>query len=274
MGFDGMRVLALESRRGEEIAKLIRNHGGDPTVAPSMRERPVDDASEVFSFGQRLFAGEFEMVVLLTGVGTRIMANTLAERFPAGAYADALRKLTVVPRGPKPIAVLREWRVPYQVVVPEPNTWREVLAATENRPERRIAIQEYGRPATELVAGFKARGADVSTVRIYQWDLPEDVRPLREAIRRLDAGEFQVVLLTTSIQIPHLVRVADEMGVDAVSALRRVVVASVGPTTSETLEEFGIAPDFVPSHPKMGFLVKETGEQAGALWRRKKTTSG
>jgi uroporphyrinogen-III synthase len=273
MAFEGMRVLSLESRRGEEIAKLIRNQGGDPTVVPSMREVPVQDSSEVYVFAERLFAGEFDMLVLLTGVGTRQMAATLSKKYPPEAYPNALRRLTVVPRGPKPIAVLREWGVPYQVTVPEPNTWREILQATDGRSERCIAIQEYGRPSPELVEGFRARGAEVSTVRIYQWDLPENVEPLRDAVRRLGRGEFQVAMFTTSIQVPHLLRIADESGIDAVGALRKTVVASVGPTTSETLEEFGITPDLVPSHPKMGFLVKETAEQAAEIWR-KKTTSG
>ncbi len=44
-----------------------------------------------------------------------------------------------------------------------------------------------------------------------------------------------------------------------------MVIASIGPTTTETLEEFGLQPDITPTHPKMGFLVKETAEQAAAI---------
>ena len=54
------------------------------------------------------------------------------------------------------------------------------------------------------------------------------------------------------------------------AALRRMVIASIGPTTTETLEEFGTEPDITPSHPKMGFLVKETAEQASAILERKR----
>jgi uroporphyrinogen-III synthase len=41
------------------------------------------------------------------------------------------------------------------------------------------------------------------------------------------------------------------------SGLRRCRVCSIGPTTTEALEEFGIHPAFEPSHPKMGILVNE-----------------
>jgi len=75
-----------------------------------------------------------------------------------------------------------------------------------------------------------------------------------------------VALFTTSIQIEHLMRIAAEEGIeDAVrAALRGMVVASIGPTTSEALEEAGIHPDLEPTHPKMGFLVQETAQRCGA----------
>src|SRR5947207_3979300 len=223
MSFAGAKVLSLESRRSKEIAQLIRNHRGDPFVAPSMREAPLERNDEAFQFAEKLFAGGFDMVVLLTGVGTRLLDRALATRYPAGRFADALRGLTVVARGPKPMAVLREMNVP-AILVPEPNTWREVLAATDGRPERRIAVQEYGRSNPELVDGFRARGAEVTTVRVYQWDLPEDTGPLREAATRLAAGDFPVVLFTTGIQISHLTRIARDLGIEdqVLEGLRQV----------------------------------------------------
>src|SRR3989454_2680558 len=229
MSFAGMKVLSLESRRATEIAQLIRSQQGDPFVAPSMREAPLERNDEAFEFAEKLFAGSFDMVVLLTGVGTRLLDQVLATRYPAGRFAEALRGLTVVARGPKPMAVLREMNVP-AIAVPEPNTWREVLATTEGRPERRIAVQEYGKSNPELLDGFRARGAEGTAVRVYQWDLPEDTGPLREAARRVAAGEFGAALFTTSIQIAHLFRVASEEGIEQPvrDGLSKIFVASVG----------------------------------------------
>jgi uroporphyrinogen-III synthase len=170
--------------------------------------------------------------------------------------------VTVVARGPKPAAALREMGLTPSILAPEPNTWREVLAATEGRKEHQIAVQEYGRPSPELLEGLRARGAEVTQVRVYKWELPVDAAPLREAARRLAAGSFDVVLFTTAIQISHLTRVARELGVEeeVLEALRTCRVCSIGPTTTEALEEFGIRPAMEPSHPKMGFLVKEAAE--------------
>ncbi|HYL78353.1 MAG TPA: uroporphyrinogen-III synthase [Bryobacteraceae bacterium] len=272
MPFDGLRVIAFESRRANEIAELIRRQGGDPFVAPSMREAPLENNHEAFAFAEQLFRGEFDMMVLLTGVGTKALDKVLASKYPPDAFREALRKVCVVARGPKPAAALREMQVPVTVNVPEPNTWRELLAATAARPERRIAVQEYGKSNPELLDGLRARGAEVTTVRVYQWDLPEDTQPLHEAVRRIADGRADVAVFTTSIQLAHLFRIAAEAGLeDALrDGFRKMAIASIGPTTSEALEEFGLTADITPSHPKMGFLIKETAEQASQVLERKR----
>jgi uroporphyrinogen-III synthase len=274
MSFAGMRVLSLESRRASEMAQLIRNQEGDAFVAPSMREAPLEQNDSAFAFAERLFRGEFDMMVFMTGVGTRALARLLETRYPPERFAEALRALTTVVRGPKPAAALREMNVPLAVQAPEPNTWKEVLAATEGRPEHRVAVQEYGKSNIELLNGFRARGAEVTPVRVYQWSLPEDTAPLRTAAERLAAGDFQVILLTTATQIDHLLQIAKERGLEdfVLDALSRMVVGSIGPTTTEALEEFGVRPDLEPTHPKMGFLVAETAARAPELLHSKKRT--
>ena len=268
-----MRYLALESRRSSEIAELIRRQGGEAVVAPALREVGLDDNDGAFRFGERLFAGEFDMAIFMTGVGVRALNRVLATRYHADAFAIALRKITVVSRGPKSTAALRELNVPVSMRTPEPNTWREILAVTEGRTERRIAVQEYGRPNTELVDALRARGAEVSPVRVYRWDLPEDLNPLRTAIQQLAKSEFDVALFTTAAQVDHLFRIAHDMDLEKRmrEGLGRSVVASIGPTTTEMLGEYGISVDFEPSHPKMGYLINELSERAAEILARKRS---
>ena len=97
-------------------------------------------------------------------------------------------------------------------MVPEPNTWKEVVEAVASRPERRIAVQEYGRPNPEMTSALEALGAQVTPFAIYRWDLPSDLEPLCEAARRLAAREVDVVLFTSSIQLDHLFQIAEERG--------------------------------------------------------------
>jgi uroporphyrinogen-III synthase len=261
---NGLRVLSLESRRGPEMTTLIRKQGGEPFVAPSMREVPLEQHEEAFAFAESLLRGDFDCVILLTGVGTVLLWKTLLTRYPEDGLKTAFRTITVVVRGPKPSAAIRELGLTPDVQVPEPNTWREILAVMQPRPETRIAVQEYGESNALLIDGLRALGKEVTPVRIYGWDLPEDTATLRQAAAKLIAGEFDVVLLTTSTQIVNLMRIAEEEGIaqQVVESLRSAFIGSIGPTTSETLESYGLKADFEPSHPKMGLLVLEAGGKA------------
>src|SRR5712692_625992 len=131
-GFGGLRVVAFESRLADQMTQLIERHGGRPIVAPSMREVPLEQNSDVLQFGARLMAGEFAMVILLTGVGTRFMLKVLDTRWPREQSLAALGKTILVARGPKPIAVLREQGLQPALAVPEPNTWRDLVKALDD----------------------------------------------------------------------------------------------------------------------------------------------
>jgi uroporphyrinogen-III synthase len=252
-------VLSFESRREVEIAELIRLNGGVPFVAPALREVPIEDNQAAFGFADTLYAGGFDMVVLLTGAGTRYLQKILATREPEDRFRDALRRVAVVVRGPKPAAVMREWQVPIAVSVPEPNTWRELLQAVEGRTERNVAVQEYGRSNQELLAGLRDQGRNVTAVPVYQWKLPTNTQPLAEALDGLAAARFDVVFFTTGVQIDHFLEFAASRGRrdDAIAALQKSFVVSVGPDCSEALRSHGISPHFEPSHPKMGILIRE-----------------
>jgi uroporphyrinogen-III synthase len=274
--FNGARVLALESRRAREIASLISTHGGRPIVAPALREVPLSSNPEALDFASGLIRGDVDIVMLLTGVGARALLEVVQQEHPRDVFMAALAKTKVVARGPKPLAVLREWNVPAWVTAPEPNTWREVLAALdatgENLVGRRVAVQEYGEANRDLLNGLEERGATVTRVPVYKWALPEDSGPLKAAANAVAGGEIDVALFTTATQLVHLLKVADDLKIeDAVRrGLGRAVVASIGPTTSAELRQQGIQIDLEASHPKMGFLVREAAERSAELTRAKR----
>ncbi|MBV8834644.1 MAG: uroporphyrinogen-III synthase [Acidobacteriaceae bacterium] len=259
MSFNRCRVLAFESRRANEIAELIRINGGEPFVAPALIEVPIEENPEALAFADRLYRDEFGMVIFLTGVGAKVLGRAIGLRDGEEALRAALRRTAVVVRGPKPSSVMREWNVPVAVHVPEPNTWRELLAAVENRPERVVAVQEYGRPNRDLLNGLSGQGRTVTSVPVYQWALPPDTRPLEQALNGLAAGEFQAALFTTGVQIEQFLDFAQAEGrrEEALRALRNVFLGSIGPTCSESLRACGLSPSMEPSHPKMGLLVRE-----------------
>jgi len=274
-------VLSLESRRAPELAKLITTFGGEPVVAPSMREVPLESNTEALGFAAALIDGKFDMVIFLTGVGTRALLNVVETAHKRDEYIASLQGVKVVARGPKPVAALREIGITPSITAPEPNTWHELLNALDDAAKAsqaislqgaRVAVQEYGVSNPQLLAGLRERGAQVTRVPVYQWALPHDLAPLRAAIIAIAEGIVDVALFTTAVQAIHLLQVAAEMKLEEAvkNGLARAIVASIGPTTSEELRRQGIEADLEPSHPKMGYLVKEASEQAEELLRRKR----
>ena len=275
-GFNGLTVAAFENRMAAEMTGLIERFGGRPMVAPAMREVPLEDNREALQFGERLLAGQVDMLILLTGVGLETLLGVLKTRHSLEAVKEALGRVTLVARGPKPAAVLKTLGLTPTVTVPEPNTWRDLLQALDDHSPvlgLRVALQEYGATNTQLLEELRERGATLSRVPVYRWALPENLEPLRDVLSAAVAGQVDVLLVTNAVQVDHVMQMLTKDGrVEPFKqAVKRMVVASVGPTASERLRSHGLPVDLEPSHPKMGTLVKETAEQAGAILKTKRS---
>jgi uroporphyrinogen-III synthase len=270
--FHGLRVLSFESRMANEMARLIERHGGVPLVLPALREVPIplQDNGAVFRFGVKLILHQIDILILLTGVGTKALFDILRLRYPLAELIDAVKQTIVVARGPKPLAALKTIGIDANITVPEPNTWHDVVATLDYyRPVQglRIAVQEYGASNPEIIRDLQTRGAEVFPVPIYRWALPEDTGPLKTVIGDVVDGKIDVMLVTNAAQIDHVMQLAEQEGkMDAFKeACQKVVVGSIGPTATERLKYYDLPVDFEPSHPKMGILVKEMSTRVHAL---------
>ncbi len=268
-GFDSLRVAIFEARMAGALAEMVARQGGVPLSAPALREVPLDDNPQTRAFADTLLAGGFDVVIFETGVGVRMLVESLRERLSPADWVAALRQARVVARGPKPAAALRELGAALDFQVPEPNTWRETLALLDAQlpvAGLKVAVQEYGQPVPELIEGLEARGAIVTRVPVYRWALPEDTGPLRSALREIAEHKVGAALFTSAQQVEHVLQVAEEEGIDVAMRLALaslVVVGSIGPTTSAALRGHGLPVDIEPEHPKSGHLVAAVA----ANWR-------
>jgi uroporphyrinogen-III synthase len=270
--------LSLESRRAKEVAKLIKTYGGEPFVVPAMREVPLESNRQALEFADNLMQGKFDLVLFLTGVGVRALLDIVQTKYDREEFLEALRSVRVAARGPKPLAALRDLKVPVAITAAEPSTWREVMQALdeefgESLSGFRVAVQEYGASNPEFLQALTEKCSEVTKVPVYQWALPEDIRPLRECVLGIASGGVDVVLFMTAVQVIHLFQVAEQMNCqeDLRAGLMSMAVISIGPTTSEELAHYGITPDFEPSRPKMGFLVNEAAQYAGKVLEQKRS---
>ncbi len=267
-------MAAFESRMAGEMSRMIERHGGVAHVSESMREVPIETSRETIDFANRLITGQVDVVILMTGVGTRQLISQVERHVDRKQFLAALSDITTIARGPKPTAALKKLGIEPTHRIGSPNTWREILALVDASlpiANQGVVVQEYGQSNVSLVAGLEARGARVECVKVYRWELPTETGPLEANVRRIATGEIDVVLFTSSQQVRNLLGVAErlELKDEVHRGLRRAVIASIGPTMTGTLRSLDIPVDIQSEQAKMGYLVSAAAKQANTLFTRK-----
>jgi len=260
------RVLAfVESRMPEQMASLVQRHGGVPYSAPVLEEIYLKDSPEVQQLVADVCGGQVDVVLLLTGVGTRALIETAASMGRQEEFIDSLNRLQVIARSPKPASVLRQHKIHIDVMPPEPFTSEDLVQAITGLElqGQEVAVQKYGGPNSFLLQSLRERGAKVREVTLYTWGLPADRTPALGLIDALVQGQIDSLAFTSQPQVGNLLTIAKDAGKE--EALREslngpVVVASVGPVCSRRLRDAGIKIDVEPEHPHMGNLVLAVAE--------------
>jgi uroporphyrinogen-III synthase len=189
---EGRLVALLESRMSDEIAAMVRRLGGEPVCAPAVREVPR--LEEVDTQVMRLAAGEYQVVIFLTGVGGATLFREADNLGQLPTVLRALEQVTVACRGPKPLAVMKRFGVAVHVVTMKPHTSHELLTAIEEVDLRTVPtlLVRYGERNVDTANALRARGARLDEACPYEWTLPDDPHTLAAHVRdtleqRLDA---------------------------------------------------------------------------------------
>lgn len=256
---EGRTIALLESRRGAELAALVRQSGGRPVSAPSVQE--VERPEDVRRFAGHLTAGRFDMVVFLTGAGVSALLDDALRRGVLAETVAALGETTIACRGPKPLGVLRRHGLTPRVTSTKPHTSQELIDALTGVPVegQRVALVHYGERSPAVGDALRSRGAAVDDICAYEWMLPDDQGPLVDLIESVVAGRVDALLVTSQIQFRNLCAIAH--AVQREQALSQalgaeVVVGAIGPVCAEAIRQAGVIPDVMPAAANLPSLVR------------------
>jgi uroporphyrinogen-III synthase len=257
----GYTVAVTAARRKEELGALLDRRGARVVYAPAIRIVPLSDDAELVAATREVMARPVDLVIATTGVGFRGWLEAAdAWDLP---LVEHLRSARVMARGPKARGAIRGGGL-IDAWSPESESSAEVLAHLLSGAEgplegRRIAVQLHGDPLPDLVAALRDAGAEVVTVPVYRWVLPEDVGPVRKLVATITAGGVDAVTFTSAPAAASLLAVAEELDQKAelVAALKdRVLAIAVGPVTAGPLDAVGV-PSHQPERARLGALARE-----------------
>ncbi|SFL46082.1 uroporphyrinogen-III synthase [Geodermatophilus ruber] len=257
----GYTVAVTAARRREELGALLERRGARVVYAPAIRIVPLADDAELVAATRAVLERPVDLAVATTGVGFRGWLEA-AETWDL-PLVDHLRTARLLARGPKARGAIRGGGL-VDAWSPASESSAEVLehllaGAEGPLAGRRIAVQLHGDPLTEFVEALRATGAEVLTVPVYRWVLPEDVAPVRRLVDTVIAREVDAVTFTSAPAAAGLLSVADELGrrAEFVAALTDgVLPVAVGPVTAGPLTAAGI-PSVQPERSRLGALARE-----------------
>ncbi len=257
----GYTVAVTAARRKEELGALLERRGARVVHAPAIRIVPLADDTELVAATREVLSRPVDLAIATTGVGFRGWLEAAdAWNLP---LVEHLRPTRVLARGPKARGAIRGGGL-VDAWSPESESSAEVLEHLLSGGEgplagRRIVVQLHGDPLLDLVTRLRRAGAEVVTVPVYRWVLPEDVGPLHRLVADVVSGRIDAVTFTSAPAAASLLAVAagDGRREELVTALRgRVLVVAVGPVTAGPLDAAGI-PSLQPERARLGPLVRE-----------------
>jgi uroporphyrinogen-III synthase len=255
-----LTVAILEHRFTKEFSSLLERFGASVYACPMLEEKPVENRQELEEFVREVASGSLDAMIFLTGVGARFLVSASESVGLKDQFLEALNKLTVVVRGPKPVTALRQFGVRVDVIPDNPTTEGVIEALrAQDLQGRRVGVQLYGTPNPQLVASLESRGARVTAVQVYAYGAAADTNSVNALFTKIVNDEVHVIAFTSAPQVRMLFEFARQLGrFEAIAGKLRtsVIIASVGEVTNRALAEGNLIPTIVPKQPKMGALAQ------------------
>lgn len=251
----GKRIAVPEMRELEIFSSLLERRGAEVLRCPLVTIYDTPHSAQVLAFAVKLIGGGFDDFILITGEGLTRILSCIEKHEPSlrPGFVEALGKVRLVTRGPKPARALRQLGLRPQIEATEPTTDGVIRSLTPlELTGRRVAVQLYGNdPNLTLMRFLNSRGVFPSTVAPYVYGNAADDATVKALLERMAAGEVDAIAFTSKLQIERLVNQQPAPLVRR--ALTRTKIAAVGPIVAEAIRSAGFE---VASSPEHSWFMK------------------
>ena len=245
----GKRVLVTRTRQqSSALAELLRREGALPVELPALELARVASEAELATCAALLDRGEYGWC-LFTSFNAVEHFFSFLDRSERDARSFA--GCRVVSLGSATSAALKKRGVRPDLEATEFSSdgLLDTLGDLELRDAHVLLPRaEAGSPA--LIEGLRNRGAEVDEIVLYQTRAPAEADP--EIVGLIRDGKVDVATFASSSSVQNLAMLLG----DNFRALESAVIASIGPVTSTTVREQGLAVDVEPSEHTIPALVE------------------
>ena len=256
------RTIALaEGRQLEDLAAMFEREGATPLRCPLLSILDAPDDVPILAWLDRLQAGVFDWLILLTGEGLRRLLTCADRHGRRDAVIAVLAKTRTLTRGPKPGRALKEIGLTATLVAQAPTTDGVIASLRSlNLQGLTVGLQLYNETNPPLEQFLRDAGAKAFTVQPYIYAPASDTERVGELMRLMADGKVDAIIFTSSPQIDRLFEVAAERQALPLllEGLAKTRVAAVGPIVEETLHKHGVTVDLCP---EQGFVMKNLVQQ-------------
>jgi uroporphyrinogen III methyltransferase/synthase len=248
----GKRVLVTRTReQASQLSRLLQEHGAQPVEFPVIRIEPPQDSTELDRAVRELAC--YQWVVFTSVHGVRSLLSRLQA---LGGDARGFGQAKIAAIGPATAGELKQFGLTPDYQPPE-YVAEAVLEGLGEVAAQRILLPRADIAREALAEGLRQKGALVDEVAAYRTVPAQDrAEPLREMLAK---GEIDIVTFTSSSTVRNL----DLLGEEALSLLKGVKIACIGPITSQTARELGLAVDVEAREYTIPGLVEAIVDQAG-----------
>ena len=256
----GLNIAIAEARFSEEFGLLFERAGARVRRCPLQTETLLEDQSSTRTFIDMTIDDRFDWVIFMTGIGVRLILQQAEAQNHRDALLKALERVSILSRGSKSTAALRQANVRIDVI-PQAATSEGIIEALRHRDlqHKSVAVQLYGEPNPKLCSALESFGASVLPISVYAYQSASDTNEIERFIREIISGDIHILVFTSASQVRALFEAANGMGFETTlrdALTNRVRIASIGEVTTRALNQYGLQPRIVPEKPKMGAMVK------------------
>ena len=245
----GKTVVVTRSRpQASRLVELLAAAGARCLEVPTLEIGPPDDFAPLDQALKDL--AQYQWVVFTSANG---VAGFMARLLAQGRDLRALGNLKIAAIGPATAESLQAHGLKADVV---PAAFKaEVLLealSPQVTPGSKLLLARAQIAREVLPKGLVKLGVEVTVAPVYRSRLPREI-PL-EAEAALKEGRVDVLTFTSSATVHKFVNLLGRERFHALAA--GSVVASIGPITSATLKEYGVAPQIEPKDYTIPTLVE------------------